>query len=307
MWPGAGITFNIPVTDFPEATSCTAYDVVIALNTAYITANAPGDEEDLIRMKVTPSCLSQTAATSGGGQLPVAVTFMSKFVETSDAQLPFVIDFGGKVLEQGPLKLFNVTGSNRTDVVYAVDEGIIYLMVYPPSTSTAATITVSVPAGATTNSDGTPNGAASATAEYKPKVGWVKSVGIVLIALFAGFVLASWSTSFIVSCMQPWATAGSMGYSALAFILWAQKLYLTGLMSTPAMPANYRAVSSAFDWATFQAPLPWEWGSGGSASSLYRANATVPSTVFESNAAVFMGITNNEFSSYSGERAAKFC
>jgi hypothetical protein len=35
-----------------------------------------------------------------------------------------------QVVENDPVELFKVEGANRTDVVYAVDSGKIYLMVY---------------------------------------------------------------------------------------------------------------------------------------------------------------------------------
>jgi len=37
-----------------------------------------------------------------------------------------------QVLQQNPLELFNVTGTDRYDVVYAVDAGQLSLMLYLP-------------------------------------------------------------------------------------------------------------------------------------------------------------------------------
>lgn len=66
--------------------------------------------------------------------------------------------------------------------------------------------------------------------------------------------------------------AGSLGYGALGQLLWAQKLYMTGLLGAPQLPAVYRTVASAFEWAAFQ--VRWggaaalrcavQWSGGGS-------------------------------------------
>lgn len=143
---------------------------------------------------------------------------------------------------------------------------------------------VIVNASVTTNGAGVPNAAASATVEYVPDSGIYNSLGIILTAVFAGVLAASWLTSFLVSCMQPWATAGSLGYGALGFILWAQKLYMTGLIASPAMPANYRTFSDAFAWTNFHAELPWDWSS--SSTNETTTNITSSVSRFENNAVV---------------------
>lgn len=225
--------------------------------------------------------------SASGSQLPVTIKFASPFVETNTPELPFLVDFGDKVLELNPLKLVNVTGSNRTDLVYAVEEGKIYLMIYPDDPSEEATITVSVPVGVTTNAAAVPNAPASLTAVYKPKIGAIRTTALVLTGVFAGVILASWFTSFVVSSMQPWATAGSLGYGAIAFILWAQKLYLSGLFNTPMMPANYRTLSDTFAWTDFQLSLPWTWGNNQVYPGVSQ-NVTVSNAIFETNAVVLL-------------------
>jgi len=297
-WPGNGFDFLLGGDQIPETTACTPYDATIQVTTTYTTSNSPipTSEVDLIPVGIVRTCLSMIA-TPTGQQLPVTVTFESHYAETNEAHLPFLIDFSDKVLELNPLKLFNVTGSNRTDVVYAVETGKIYLMVYPDYETSSTLITVTVPAGVTTNAAGIPNGAASAVAQYKPKIGSIHAAALALTGVFAGVVAASWITSFIVSSVQPWATAGSLGYGAIGFILWAQKLYLSGLMDTPMMPANYRTLSNTFAWADMQAGLPWEWGSSSGPSGVTK-NLTVPSAIFESNAVVLMNSRTANFAYY---------
>lgn len=266
------------------------------MNSTFSAGGVTSSEMDYIPVGIVRKCLSATA-TPSGEQLPVTVTFASHYIETNVAHLPFLIDFSDKVLELDPLKLFNVTGSNRTDVVYAVEEGKVYLMVYPDDDNVATEITVSVPAGVTTNAGGVPNGAASTVAQYKPKVGAIRAAALALTGVFAGVILASWFTSFIVSSVQPWATAGSLGYGAIGFILWAQKLYLSGVMDTSVMPANYRTLSDTFAWSDFQLGLPWTWGSSTSYYGVTK-NLTVPTAIFESNAVVLMDSSSNDFVYY---------
>ena len=71
--------------------------------------------------------------------------------------------------------------------------------------------------------------------------------------LFAGVTGASWLTSFTLSCMQPAATAGSLGYGALGFVLWVQKVYFTGQTTSPQLAATYRTFTESFAWAGFHA------------------------------------------------------
>lgn len=259
------------------------------------TEGAIVNEVDLTPVSIVPKCISVTPTE--GNTLPVTATFVSPYVETNEPKLPFLIDFGEKVLELNPLKLFNLTGSSRADVVYEVEAGRIYLMVYPDDEAQGALIKVDVPAGITTTSGGLANGATYAIAQYKPKVGAIRTAAIALTAVFAGTVLASWSTSFIVSSMQPWATAGSLGYGAIGFILWAQKLYLTGLMSSETLPANYRTLSDTFAWATFQLDLPWNWKTSPTVDGIER-NLTIPNTIFENNAQVLLDSRTDEFVFY---------
>ena len=297
QWPDNGVKFLIPATQIPETTACAPFDMTISVNTT-LSSNGQDNqsEQDLIPVRVVPKCLTVTPTV--GNQLPVTATFVSPYVETNDAELPFLIDFGEKVLELNPLKLFNLTGSSRADVVYEVEVGKVYLMVYPDDTAQSALIQVTVPAGVTTTSSGLPNMGASAIAQYKPKIGAIRTAALVLTGVFGGVILASWATSFIVSSMQPWATAGSLGYGAIGFILWAQKLYLSGLMSTTTMPANYRTLSDTFAWSDFQLALPWDWSTSSSGVDGVNKNVTESNTIFENNAQVLLNSVTDDFVFY---------
>lgn len=296
MWP-EGIQFLIPTSNLPATTTCSPYAITIGVNTTFKfgTLGNASLEQVILPINVTPKCLTQTA-TSSGGQLKVSIEFSSPYLETYDSSFPFLIDFGDKLLELDPLKLVNVAGSDRIDYVYDVDHGKVYLMVYPNSTNSATDIVVSVAPSITTNAAGVPNTGASYTVHYVPNAGPIKLVSIVLVAAFAGVIVASWLTSFIVSSMQPWATAGSLGFGAIGFILWAQKLYLTGLISNPALPANYRIVSNIFSWASFQLATPWTWGA--SPISGVPTNVTSSSTVFATDALVVLGAKSQNYIYY---------
>ena len=51
--------------------------------------------------------------------------------DVNDVAAPsFLVDFGGRVRQLDPLKLFTLTGSNRSDVVYNVAVGRVYVTAY---------------------------------------------------------------------------------------------------------------------------------------------------------------------------------
>ena len=260
MWPG-GIQFLIPASNFPPTTTCSPYDVTIESNITfkYGTLGKVGVDRLLLPISVTPMCLTRTG-TSSGDQLKVSIEFSSPHLQAYKSFLPFMIDFGDKLLELDPLKLVKVVGSDRIDYVYDVDRGKVYLMVYPNSTTFGTDIIVSVPPAITSNSAGNVNTGASYFVHYVPNIEPLKVVSIVVMAAFAGTLASSWLTSLVVSSMHPSATAGSLGFGAIGFILWAQKLYLIGLTSSPALPANYRIVSDFFSWTSFLLGTPWTWG-----------------------------------------------
>ena len=293
-----GLKFAIKSGSIKESSTCSDTDITLEI-TLQISSETVTVQEDVIFLPavVIPKCLTSTVSASGE-QLPVKVEFAYPYVESNRDELPFLIDFGQKVLELNPLKLFNVTGSNRTDVVYDVENGRVFLMVYPEDDLKKSLIRVDVPAGVTESSGSRiPNGAGSAYAQFQPKSGAIHVAALVMTGVFAGTVLAAWLTSFIVSSMQPWATAGSLGYGTLAIILWAQKMYFTGLFDFSTMPANYKTLSDTFAWASFQAELPWQWANEKFPGGVSR-NLTSPGVIFETNAMVILGSDSGEFKSY---------
>jgi hypothetical protein len=271
VWPDNGIKFDLSAAAIPETVGCTPFNVTVDVTTTYSLDGTQQRERDLIPFQVSPNCLSNDNFTplpskngTGSSNLlssNVSITFASDYVQTTDTQIGFYVNFGGRVTEGNPLKLVNVTGTTRFDMLYAWETGEVFVVCYPEYEDKDSTISVKVKSAVTTYDSGFPNSAAEMTVQYKPGDGGYQHAAIVLTAVFAGIILMSWFTSFIVSSVQPWSTAGSLGYAALGFILWAQRFYLSGMISTEVMPANYKTMTDVFAWANFQAPLPWNWGS----------------------------------------------
>ncbi len=75
---------------------------------------------------------------------------------------------------------------------------------------------VSVPLAITANAAGTPNAAASLTVNYKPRTLSMRVASYAAGGLLGATTLTSWTTSFIISSMQPFSTAGLCGTSTCA-------------------------------------------------------------------------------------------
>lgn len=58
------------------------------------------------------------------------VEITSPQLVTSGTNPTVRIDFGGRVAQLNPLLMYNVTGAERTDVVYDVDNGVVLLTAY---------------------------------------------------------------------------------------------------------------------------------------------------------------------------------
>ena len=295
-WPNGGIQFLVSGNSIPETVACSPYDITIDVEIEYILKGEDAVERDLVPLQVIPKCLSVTPAEDSPS-VAVKISSSSECAQTNDKKLSFLIDFGTKMLEINPLKLFTLTGTNRSDIVYSVEEGKIYVMAYPEDVDAVANISIAVNSGVATDASGTPNDAASLVLQYVPEYGAYRDAALVLTGVFAATILVSWGTSFIVSSVQPWATAGSLGYGAIAFILWAQRFYLSGEINTYVMPANYRTMTNVFAWANFQAPLPWNWGSETEYYGI-SPNLTEMNAIFEERAVVLLDSRTKDFAYY---------
>lgn len=63
-------------------------------------------------------------------EVAVQVAISSPQLVTASTRPTFTIDFGGRVAQLNPLLLYNITGVNRTDVVYDVNNGIVTVTAY---------------------------------------------------------------------------------------------------------------------------------------------------------------------------------
>lgn len=303
-WPGGGLKFGILASSIPETIGCAPFDLTINLTVGYTLDGRQEQEDNLVPLQISPSCLSdnfgdtlsdERGSNSTSFPPKVSIQFASDYVQTTNPQMGFYVNFGARVLEGEPSNLVTVNGTSRFDMLYAWETGEIFIVAYPEDEDQDATISVSVSDGITAYDTGYSNTRAELTIQYKPGDSAYKDAGIVLTAVFAAVILASWLTSFIVSSVQPWATAGSLGYGALGMILWGQKFYLSGMISTEVMPANYRTMTDVFAWTNLQAPLPWNWGSDISG---------LPENITEGNDLYFQKgtilILNSKDLSYSG-------
>ena len=303
-WPNGGIKFGILASSIPETVGCAPFGMTINTTAIYTIDGRQEQESILVPLQVSPNCLSgnfsdilseEQRENSTSSTLEVSIQFASDYVQTTNPQMGFYVNFRARVLEGEPSNLVTVNGTNRYDMLYAWETGEIFIVAYPENEGSDATISISVKPGITTYDTGYPNTGAELVVQYKPGNGAYKDAAVVLTAVFAAVILLSWFTSFIVSSVQPWATAGSLGYGALGLILWAQKFYLSGMISTEVMPANYRTMTDVFAWTNLQAPLPWNWGSD---------TGDLPENVTQGNGLYFQKgsvlILNSKDLSYSG-------
>ena len=58
------------------------------------------------------------------------VTITAPQLVTADNAPTLTVDFGGRVAQLNPLLLYNITGADRTDVVYDVNNGIVKITAY---------------------------------------------------------------------------------------------------------------------------------------------------------------------------------
>jgi hypothetical protein len=286
FWPDGGAPVSFPST-LIGTDGCKPTALTLVVRTGFTVGGKDASQQQLVPISISPKCLIKPT-DEDGNTLTVHITVGGDgYMETSKDQIPFLIDFGGKVQEDVPTRLFNVTGASRIDVVYARSQGKVALMVYPlgEATEEDTLITVAVPAGVTQNTAGIPNTAAELSVYYKPVSDKLQYFSYGFSGLFAVGTGTSWLTSFVVSCMQPFNTAGSLGYGMIGWVLWAQRFYQSSLIATPNLPSNYRTVASSFWWADYQANFPWDWSGSDSSSKVLLK----PENIFISMAVMEVG------------------
>ena len=58
------------------------------------------------------------------------VKITSPQLVTSSTSPTVKVDYGGRVTQLNPLLLYNITGADRTDVVYDVNNGVVLVTAY---------------------------------------------------------------------------------------------------------------------------------------------------------------------------------
>lgn len=185
---------------------------------------------------------------------------------TSATSPTVTISFSGRVLELNPQRLYTLTGVDRTDTVYNVDTGTVYVTAYLPEGSGNTDITVTVPAGVTTDLAGNFNTAASLTVQYRPMSTAVSAVSKSVNGVVGGAVAVGVATSLVAGLSR-----GVITTTPLYMLLYGQAFYYTSFLNVGRLPENYQQIASSFNWLAFDITAPWRIGdaSGTQAPQVY--------------------------------------
>ena len=69
------------------------------------------------------------------------ITTSERFQTSDQASPSFTIDFGERVVQMDPTRLFNISGTNRTDIEFDVGSGRMFITAYILDTSVGTSIT----------------------------------------------------------------------------------------------------------------------------------------------------------------------
>ena len=69
------------------------------------------------------------------------VTNSQRYQTGDQASAAFMVDFGKRVVNMDPLQLFNLTGTDRKDVAFNVQQGQIYITAYVLDPAVTSTLT----------------------------------------------------------------------------------------------------------------------------------------------------------------------
>ncbi|KAI3424051.1 hypothetical protein D9Q98_009414 [Chlorella vulgaris] len=193
------------------------------------------------------------------------ISTIGKYATTDERRIPLLIDFGERVLQLNPLRLFSVTGFSRTDVLYEVLAGRVYLIGTIADPEEPVIVNVEVAAGATTDIMGNPNEAASYSLVYLPQNNQSVALGNFMSAVFATSSGSCFAGSMLINILTPFnifPTGNNLG----VMVCKVQMVYLFGQLSIPALPLNYRVAANQLGYITLDLPSPagTSGGEGGS-------------------------------------------
>lgn len=181
-----------------------------------------------------------------------AAQYFDVEIETSEQNLPyttnptpvFSVNFNAQNLTVvNPLKLFEISGSNRVDVVYSQSLGEMYVMAAVENASLPGTVILTVNEGVTGGEQGGANSYAQAQVAYVPDAAQGNAVSDVAGWGMLGGLLVSFGATLFV----PGAT---IGIGAINFAGFVQTFYMSGKLPITNMPDNYRSSTSGLvaDW-----------------------------------------------------------
>ena len=164
----------------------------------------------------------------------------------------FVVDFGRNITEKNPLKLFDIKGSNRVDIVYSQSLGLMYVLAAVTDKDSEGYVRLTVHQGVTEDLNGQANGFAEHEVYYAP-VG--SGQGASVISDIAGWgMLGGLALSFGATLISPTAT---LGIGAINFAGFVQTFYMSGNLPISNMPENYRAAThgTVASWVLLNPPV----------------------------------------------------
>jgi hypothetical protein len=225
-------------------------------------------------------------ATADASTGTIAITSSEKYFATSNPQPVFLIDFGGRVTPLNPLSLYNMTGTDRMDVVFDVTTGKVYIVAFVPDPGASADLIVSVGAGTAFYADGSTNKqGASFKLEYRPNSSIIKVIGIICNLLLGAAIAATIAATYYASVLNPYAAAGLLGYGVFGLIIWGQKFYaLSNYLAVYNNPENFRQMGGMFDWTLANIPAPFDsMTTKATASGLSRTVGFAPGLIVQPN------------------------
>lgn len=173
-------------------------------------------------------------------------------IETSEQSLAyttnptpvFTVNFNARNLtDLNPLKLFEISGSNRVDVVYSPSLGEMFVMAAVENASLPGTVVLTVNEGVTSSEQGGSNSYAQAKVAYVP----ASQQGNAVADIAGWGMLGGLAVSFGATLLAPGA---AIGVGAMNFAGFVQTFYMSGNLPITNMPDNYRSSTSGLvaDW-----------------------------------------------------------
>ena len=188
-----------------------------------------------------------------------AAGFFEVKIETSEQNLAyttnptpvFSVDFNAQNLTVvNPLKLFDISGSSRVDVVYSQALGLMYVMAAVDNATAPGAVVLTVNEGVTSSEQGGANSFAQSKVEYVPSAQQGNAVADVAgWGMLGGLAVSLGATMF--------APGSTIGVGAINFAGFVQTFYMSGNLPITNMPSLYRSSTTGLvaDWVLLNPPV----------------------------------------------------